>query len=279
MITVKVRYFDLSTIEVVVDEICQLCSPVVFLWYIGVYGLKKSGVEFYQKSLISPILNRSKSVVFELVDLTAWGAVKDGRDDIRRVSPFCQVIEEMMHSQLRCIKSAEIFSQMQAITEKGVVEYFKEALERPFIRRMSEGVNPSKIKVSEIFDNKCPVLERFYDWDTAKAYSTLQYLEGCLLVKDIVNRTCRNAEIVFAVPNEEEKFYRDETGAFEKDVEFLLNHSQGMAVTGNVNIYFLSYGYGKNISDRPYNHPGKVFKKNEFTSNDIYKNRTRAMIG
>lgn len=278
MITVKVRYSELSTVEAVVNEISQLNFPVVFLWYIGVYGLKKNGVEFYQESLISPILNRSQSTTFELVDLTAWGAVKDGRGDIHRVSPFCQVIEKMQHPRIRCTKAADLFSEMQAITEKGLVEYFKKALERPFIRKMSEGVSPSQIKVGAIFDNQCPVLERFYEWDTAKAYSTLQYLEGCLLVKNVVGNKGENIEIVFAVPNDEEKFYRDDTQAFEKDLEFLLNRSMGTEVTASVNVHFFSYAYGMKISDRPYNCPGKVFKKNEFKSHDIYKDRTREMI-
>lgn len=279
MITVKVRYSELSTVEAVVNEICQLSFPVVFLWYIGVYGLKKGGVEFYQKSLISPVLSRSKSAIFELVDLTAWGAVKDGRGDIRRVSSFCQVIEEMQHPRIRCIKAADLFSEMQAITEKGLLEYFRGALERPFIRKTSEAASPSRIKVGSIFENQCPVLERFYEWDTARAYSTLQYLEGCLLVKSVVGNQGKNIEIVFAVPNDEEKFYRDDTQAFKKDLEFLLNQSMGIEVTATVNVRFFSYAYGMTISDRPYNCPGKVFKKNEFTSHDIYKNQMREMIG
>ena len=51
---VRVEFADGLSVQQVTEEINQLSSPQIIVWYIGCYGLRKSGVQFYKDGLISP---------------------------------------------------------------------------------------------------------------------------------------------------------------------------------------------------------------------------------
>lgn len=266
---------DLST-DKVVQKISQLQSPHVCLWYIGTYGLKKEGVKFYKESLITPVLKASKNVTFELLDLTAWTALKDPNSTITKVSSFTDKIK---NDSIHWIKSADIFKRMQDL-DKEAVEYFKKALKREFIHLPSKDMAESKIMLGSIFNKNCPVVSDWFDVDTSKGYSVLQYLETCLFVEKVVlrcletNKACDNIQFVFALPNDEIKYYRDETNAFQNDVEYLINRSlSGYKEKMQIEIKFLSFKYGDVKEYRPYNAPGPVFKKNELNVEHILSNQ------
>lgn len=257
----SVEFSDVLAVEEVVEEICRLDRPQIVVWYIGAYGLRKAGVDFYREKLIQPVLEKKADATFWLVDLTAWGAFRDRRCSIYKESSCCVVIDHFSDPQVRCIRSARLFKKMQKLE---ALEYFKKVLRRDFIHKLSQGFPERGICVREIFRNDCPVMEDWYDQDAGTAYSVFQYLEGCLVVNEILEQTKGEAQIVFALPNDELKYYQDEAGSFQKDVAFLC---------GDVRIKFLAFQYGTEKKQRPYNTPGKVLKRANLTYGDVVGQR------
>jgi len=258
---VSVEFSDVMSVEEVVEEIGRLEHPQIVVWYIGAYGLRKAGVDFYREKLIRPVLEKKADATFWLVDLTAWGAFRDRHCSVYKESCCCVVIDRFSDPRVRCIRSAKLFKKMQKMED---VEYFKKVLGRDFIHKPSRGFPKRGFCVREIFKDDCPVMEDWYDQDTGAAYSVFQYLEGCLMVDEILEQTKRDAQIVFVLPNDELKYYRDELGSFQKDVEFLC---------GNVRIKFLAFKYGTEKKQRPYNAPGKVLKRGNLTYEHVVGGR------
>jgi hypothetical protein len=247
-----------------------MTSPQVVLWYIGTYGLKVQGVRFYQKGVLGPIWSLQKETRFWLVDLTAWGALRERGVKTHQFSSLVERIETW-GGPLKCLKASDMFKRMEKL-DPSEIDYFKKALRKEFVHLASEKSPKVNIPVGELFEGKCPVVEEWSSHDAGKFYSALQYLEGCLIIEEIV-RTClgkEKIEIIFVLPNDELKYYRDETDAFQRDVSFLLEHRFGSRLK-DVKVTFYSFTYGEEISHRPYNAPGKVFKKNELSCDDILK--------
>jgi hypothetical protein len=256
-----VDFYAHLPIPQIIDEIAHLTSPHVFLWYFGPYGLKKAGVDFYKKNLISPLLAH-RQLIFWLMDLTAWGAFRDRHVPITEVSSLAEEIENFSIPQIHCMNAADIFKKMEAL-DPASVAYFQKALRRGFIHKSSENAPTTDIPLHSILT--CPVISEWSNHDASKCYSTLQYLEGCLLIEEIVQKSSlREVEIVFILPNDELKYYQDETNAFQQDVAFLVEK-----YGKSVRIKFYSFQYGEQEQHRPYNAPGKVYKKNELTCEDI----------
>lgn len=268
----KVEYDEGLTTQEVVAKINHFESPQVILWYIGIRGLKELGAQFYRNSLITPIYYQKKSATFWLVDLTAWGALKDSRVAITKCSNHAIKIESLLENRIKCIKSSDIFGKIQAITDSSIIQYFQKALSRNFVWRASADVSNNDISINDLFKNGCCLLSKFSHANANKSYSMLQYLEGCLLVEEIISKFLessqeRKIELIFALPNDEIRYYRDKMNYFEKDLNFLLTSLHGSKINDlNVTVNFLSFKYGEFAHHRPYNSPGKVLKKNELTA-------------
>ncbi len=114
---VDVEFIDGLNTEQVITNICQLSNPQVIVWYMGCYGLRKAGVQFYKDFLISPILNQNRPATFWLVDLTGWNAFKNLHGSIHRSNSCCDIIESFSDSRIKCIRSAGIFKKMQHLRE------------------------------------------------------------------------------------------------------------------------------------------------------------------
>ncbi|MGR3973582.1 MAG: hypothetical protein QRY72_03310 [Candidatus Rhabdochlamydia sp.] len=267
---------EILSIEQVSHEIIQMPNPHVIIWYIGCYGLKNTGTQFYKNFLFSPIFSKHKDTTFWLVDLTAWNALKKHQSSIKKFSSACNVIETMHSQHIKCIKSSHIFMQMQKITDKDSITYLKKSLSRDFISNPSKHFECSNICLGSIFSNNCPVLSNWYNCDTNKFYSTLQYFEGYLIIDHVLSLIMKkeanaNIQIVFALPNDEFKYYKDTQNSFQKDIQYLISKNYPSLGLYNIsiNIKFLSFQYGSKIEDRPYNAPGAVLKKSELSWNDI----------
>ncbi len=103
----------------------------------------------------------------------------------------------------------------------------------------------------------------------------MQYLEGLFLIDLLVKKQLGKQEeinIVFALPNDEAKYYQDEAESFRKDVEEFLRHQNGDIFSSGkikINIHFLNFPYGDESSHRPYNARTKNFKR--IIKSDIYE--------
>src|SRR5580704_3571692 len=113
---VSVEFHNGLSIEQVVDEIKTLSNPQIIVWYIGCYGLRKSGADYYKQNLFTPLLQQNFQCTFWLSDLTAWNAFKNPRSSINKSSRCCDLIETYSDTHFKCIRSSKIFKKMQEIT-------------------------------------------------------------------------------------------------------------------------------------------------------------------
>lgn len=268
---VEVEFFENISKEETVFEIAKLSNPQILLWYIGPNGLKNKSVDFYRDSIISPILNINDQATFWLVDLTAWGAFKNPMCSVHAYSKHCQIIEAFTDKRIQCIKSAKIISKIREVKEKRIISHFKKSIKKDFIVKISENFPDNKIFVRDVFPNNCPIFADWHDCNITKFYSSLQYLEGCFLVNEIlsnlaVKNKTTNVEIVFALPNNEFQYYKDEFSSFQKDLHFFISKQKYSKNTNMVlNIKFFSFKYGTQQTHRPYNEPGKTLGKDELS--------------
>lgn len=278
-VQVDVQFSEMLTIEQLVLEISQSFEPNVIIWYIGCYGLRENGVCFYKDHLISPILKSNVDAAFWLVDLTAWSAFKNPRGSIYGKSSCCEVIEKFSSGRVQFIHSANIFKKMRAVSSTEVVSYFKSALQRTFIHKASDGYRVLGIPARDIIGGNCEIASDWLNCDVSQAYSVFQYLEGCFLIEEVLSRiiekgTSSNFELIFALPNDELKYYQDEHSSFQKDVKFWLQNQLRKLDFRNIHvtIKFLPFKYGTELHHRPYNAAGKVMKKRNFSYENVVGN-------
>lgn len=265
---VHVDFFEESSVAQVVTEITKLSNPQVVLWYIGPRGLKKTGVEFYRESLISPLFLSNPNATFWLIDLTAWSAFLSTQGSIQNRSSYCELIQKLSHPRIKCISADVVFKKMQAIKDLEIMHYFRDALKRSFIEKSSLNFPKRDILIGDIFHSNCTLMSDWYNYDVANVYSIFQYLEGCLLCEEIWTQEyhkqpTKTVEIAFALPNDELKYYQDSEGSFQKDIKFLMNKrcEEEQIADITLNIKFFAFKYGSEPTHRPYNAPGTVLKQ------------------
>lgn len=273
---VTVDFIDGLTLDKAIEKISKIADPQIILWYVGCYGLKEKGVSFYRDSLISTLLSLNRSFSFWLVDLTAWGAFHNIQCSIDNTNSCCEKLENFLDGQFQCIKSAEFFKYIQELSDLEIINYFKRALRRKFISEASKFFLDKNILVSQIFNGSSLLMSDFLHQDTSKAYSVFQYFEGCWLVDQIFSRiaqkdTDKEIQLVFALPNDEIKYYRDKDDSFEKDLTFLISkRCEELKINSlKIKITFISFPYGLNASQRPYNARGKSLKPSQISLESV----------
>lgn len=268
MAQVVVAYNNMTEISDIVEQINTVKNPHIILWYIGTKGLKKQSVDFH-KQIIDPIYKKNSNARFWLYDLTAWGALKDSNLSISKYSRHITKINMIDRARISCIQSSDIFKKMQEITDERLIEHFQKSLSKDFIWKSSQDFPSSNLRIKDLFANNCPLLTKYYNHDTNHGYSMLQYLEGCLLVDEIVNLTINALEeeclkIFFVLPNDEIKYYQDITDYFKRDIEFLIIQRYGAALRNiKIMVNFYSFKYGEFAYHRPYNGAGDSIKPHE----------------
>ena len=119
-----------------------------------------------------------------------------------------------------------------------------------------------------------------YGTDAAKSYSTIQYLEAFFLIETIIQQhltrnPTQDIQIALALPNDETKYYWDKTQAFQQDLEFFILHRFPHLLEDiKISVTFFPFEYGNALYQRPYNAPGKVYKKSELSYQDIVDYRS-----
>lgn len=252
----KVVFKENLSREELIEEIGKISNPQVMLWYIGVEGLKREGVNFYKKNL-SKILKLSNEASCWLYDLTAWGALKNRDIGVTAFNTNAVMINQFKIPRLECIMSSDFFEWLQKEEDLAIVSYLNEVvLQRKFIFKASEDYNPGDIKVGEIFQNTCSMLASILEIDTIKSYSALQYIEGFYLVLRMVESQIDKEEInlVFALPNNENDYYKDEEKSFKKDLTAILKEKFKERLRNKrVNLFFLGFAFGKSAFGKPNN--------------------------
>ena len=258
-----------------IGDVCDLIpdrSCNVVLWYVGCFGLKQASIEFYRKHIINPLISNGLDVAFWLVDLTAWFAFKNTKGDITKTSRFCKIINSFKAPDIHCLASSYIFSRLKQINNAEVIEYFEKLACYDFLKCASRQYEKKSIFVKDVFDANCEIMKKFYDYDVSQAYAFFQYMEGILLIEEIVVREIANGrriiDIYFILPNDEFKYYLDKNQSFQKDLSFYLSQTLDL-LSIEVNVNFIHFQYGNKMCDRPYNAPGKVVGSNAFNRDAI----------
>jgi len=281
---VSVQFCNELTTSFAVEEVASLQNPQILIWYIGCNGLKKNGVSFYKDSLIFPIMHQAINPTFWLVDLTAWAALKNSACAIDGSSHFCDEIERIGDCHLKCIRTSLIFKKMQGEIGFEISKYLKKAIKRNFILANSASFSKNDILIKDVFKDCPPVLDDLLNFSTNEAYSSLQYLEGCLLIEEVIlNCTGKSSpsnltdeiQIVFLLPNDEIKYYQDSEFSFEKDLRFFLSRKLPFLSTRKleIKVKMIPFTYGEQKADRPYNGTGEILKRDKLSYEEIAGNK------
>lgn len=263
---VEVFFKEGLSLQNILEETSGMKDPQVYLWYIGCNGFRTESASFY-KDLLTAFLERK--IKCNLYDLTAWGAFKETRFRLEQSNKNVERINSLALGCLQAIKSSDFFLWLKNENNTKTSEYLKSTvLVRKEIFKPSESREDTKVTLGEVFNRNCPVFEKEYDRNSAKAYSAVQYIEGYYLIQKAVETRLDQEiiNIVFALPNDEWKFYAKEEGCFANDIHELLQATFGDKLKGKrVNIFFSCFKYqielGKvNQNDRPYNEGGTIKK-------------------
>lgn len=256
---VAVAYKKNLSREQLVDAIGRVENPQVVLFYIGEYGFREEGVNYYKKD-IKKIMQQKNQASCCLYDLTAWGALKDPTKRVGDFNPNVAVINDFALPRITSLPSSRFFFWLQAERDAKIISYMNETiLKRDFIKEKSKGRAETAIIVAQLFNQTVPALEAISLEDCNTQYSTLQYVEGLFLVDQLVAKTLANAagciNIVFALPNDEWKYYEDQNNSFAADIAFMIERRYGRkAANLQINVMFYTFKWGLDPTrSRPYN--------------------------
>jgi hypothetical protein len=187
-IKISVSYSKLRR-EHLIEAIRKVENPQVIIWYIGIYGLCREGMNYYRKDL-SKIYSTSNAEC-SLYDMTAWApfAPKETKCSVQDFNGNANLINQFAIPRIQCLKSCDFFNWLREERFQKKMEDLKAVLKRPFIYEKSKEFPDAKSTIGDIFQRQCPLLEDIYDINAAKGYSALQYLEGIYLIQKIVNDT------------------------------------------------------------------------------------------
>lgn len=263
---VQVTFRDGLSLQDIVEGASRMLNPHVYLWYIGSMGFRTGASDFYKGMLTFFV---EKKIACRLYDLTAWGAFADSKLSITNSNSNVERINRFALEKIMAIKSCDFFSWLVGLRDGPLADYVKlKVLKRDVIFEPSKLKEDVSIKLGSIFKENCPALSEKFEDDAAKAYSAVQYIEGFYLIEQVV-QTCldqKEINVVFALPNDESKYYGKGTDSFAEDLQAFLKAKFGDRLASkNINIYFYSFNFREspesdNINDRPYN-TGSTIKK------------------
>lgn len=256
--------------EAFFQKIQELGNNVqVMLWYGGEYGLKQEGVNFYKNRMLGKLLTMPTQPVCNLYDLTAWGSLRDRGISASSQNAFVETVNGFDIPQIKCVPSSDFFRWIQGEQNEILISGIQDILsKRTFIYKVSQSHEDKSIKVGEVFDEACRMLESLREMDTAKVYSALQYIEAFYLLQRMVevevNKGMDEITVVFGLPGSEYRYYYDESGSFQEDTIRVLKDMFGDRLNGKkLKVLFYTFDYSKDEKRRPYNAGREVMEIND----------------
>ncbi len=269
---VDISFSKIENLDTVNKELIKTPFPNIVLWYVGAYGARVEGIDFYRSKLISKVLKINPGARFWLMDLSAWKALKDSEASEQKISRVSEYINQSKHPRVKAILSSSIFKQFNELRQPSVIKYFQDILSRKYLFSKSLNHRKNGLTVGEVFKNKPAIFSNILDVDTGMAYSAIQYVEGCFLVLEIAKKTILegNVNLIFVLPNDEFEYYSEQQTTFLNDIRFLLMaEMRDQKKTNNLSIKFMPFKYGVNINKRPYNILGKKVRLGRFDMTSI----------
>lgn len=249
-------------------------TPQVVLWYIGCNGLKNKTIEYYRNNIIHPVLQVNPITTFWLLDLVAWNSFKSKSGSIYKSSSYCETIYNLNDSRLKPIGSSKIFQDMLNLNKPEIIRDLDSVSKLDFLKKVSASYPNTGIITRDIFRKKLKFGDMLLNKDSSKSYAFFQYVEGCMLVKNIIEQSLldfgptSDIEIIFLLPNDELKYYNDGSKTFMNSIESILNSSY-KSRNFNLFIDFYSFPFGSSSACRPYIVKDKPPSKNALTLSEI----------
>lgn len=262
--TLQVVFRETINPDLLPREIAKLAKPRVIFWYIGAYGLKQEGVNFYRKRL-AKLLDLSKDIRCYLYDLSSWEAFKKRESRIDRPpDPNVAIINGFAIERIKAISANDFFRWITNEKREKAVGLFSEIVRSEGLYSASANFPPTNLCLGEIFNRTAPMLETQFNRDSSKSYSAVQYVEGIYLIDRLIqdeltedNR--KDIQLAFALPNDENKYYQTSSRSFAADVQTYLELNWGEKLQGrNVCVTFFSFTFGNGMGNRPYNAGNKL---------------------
>lgn len=205
-----------------------------------------------QTALIKPLYSQEKTKIW-LYSLKGW----DFKEKVQRLcttTVLGNVINRINRAAIECIYASSFFQFCKQVSIESDLYAFisTEMPKKTWLFELSQKRDPIGLSVSQFFDNQSSLFNFAAKMDVAHAYSLMQYVEGYYLIREIVKNALIKGEgkieCIFALPNDEGKYYRD----LSLDMEKLLKADFGDALTNfQINICFKFFKY-KKLKDRPY---------------------------
>lgn len=238
-----------------VTYVLSIEGPVdVYCFYEGVRGLPVRGARFLKEKIFFPIYAEKRDIKFLLYSLKGWDFKKCVLS-MPKQTALGDMINRINRSALEGLSSLDFFRYcVQGSRKNALYSYIQQELpKKNWLFDLSIKQRELGKKVIDFFDQQSNVFDCVQDLDVARAYSCMQYIEGYYLIKKSVERGLaqgrKTIEVVFAMPNDESKYYED----FPKDIPEMLKKDFGIALQGvAVKITMRSFLYGGAFSDRPY---------------------------
>lgn len=238
----------------IIESLASKREPTeIYCWYEGTRGLPKSGATFYKESFLEPLLQQRQDVSINLYSLKGWDFSKTAFN--KPDTPLGQEINRCQRAAIRCFYSSSFFQFCKQLPkENNLCRWADENLrQKQWLSDLSIGYTLQGKTVSDLFDNQSSLLACLQDLDVVQAYSYLQYMEGYYLIREAIIRAKmegRNqVQVAFVLPNNEGQYYQD----LPQDLESMLRADLDLDVdTMAIDVSFLFFSYGDNLSDRPY---------------------------
>lgn len=265
---VMAEFLPLQPLNQALKEISLISNPQVVTWYIGPNGLKKNGVIFLRENMLDPLLSYGETYLW-LVDLTAWTAFKGHVNGLTKQNSCNPLITSRLASRGSIIPASTILALINSEEKTPVCNLIQDILLRKCLTKKSLSYPDSGILIKNLFPNGLLPASSIAEMDASKAYSIIQYIELFYIINYIINHTSSTAindefNIIFLLPNDETEYYKHHETALSDDLNTMINATFPQVGDKYVNIKFIPYIYGDQISDRPYNAPGERIRKAHF---------------
>lgn len=248
----------ITSSEQLTEEMKGLANPQVITWFLGRKGLRKDWFLYCRDSLIYTVREIAKSCTFFLYDLRNWANLKSTSIDktMSTGSKVVKRINSLSCSDIICLDSARYFQFLKECNSSEMVAYVNEVVwKREFIWLKSSSFSSSGVSLEDSL-GRSPLMEAIKGVDVNNAYSGLQYMEGYFLVQEVLKRSASTdfgeLNLVFLLPNDEYRYYDDESKSFEKDVREMLMKQEDLPSNGKIRIIFIPFQWGESLNERPY---------------------------
>lgn len=247
---------DIVTPRVLVDQLAsERGEAEVICWYEGTRGLPVKGAEFYEKEFFVPLYARRQDIRFKLYSLLGWDFKTT--KNVSRIPPsrLGASIDQIGNAAFNSMPASSFFrSCLTDNPQDTLFQFASETLVNRKLQQLSDNRPKANVTVRKFFDERNSVFDGIGMKDANAAYSIMQNTEGYALIRDAVQRGLsekkKKIKAVFALPNDEGKYYLD---YFPAKVEKMLRREFGDRLKNvEIDISFRFFAYGNGPEDRPY---------------------------